>query len=219
MHVKLQLALDDITLEDALRLTEQTAESVDIIEVGTPMVMSYGMEAVRQMRSHFPDKEILCDCKIMDAGGYEAQLALDAGADCVTVLAVTDNRTIRDVADTAHACHGLVMADMLCVQDIPARIAALQRLGVDILGVHTGVDQQAEGRTPLEDLRLMRECAVNGKIAVAGGINVDTVRAYLQYRPEIIIVGGGICRAAHPAQAAKALKESMRSFAEKRETR
>ena len=93
--MKLQLALDDITLEDALSLVRTVRDYIDIIEIGTPFVIEYGMEAVRVMKKEFPEKEILADLKIMDAGDYEAEEALKAGADYVTVLGVTDILTVK----------------------------------------------------------------------------------------------------------------------------
>ena len=77
--MKLQIALDDITLEDALVLVGKVRDYIDIIEIGTPFVYEYGMQAVRTMKEHFPDKEVLADMKIMDAGFYEAEEALKAG--------------------------------------------------------------------------------------------------------------------------------------------
>ena len=53
------------------------------------------MEAVRRFRARFPEKELLVDLKIMDAGALEAGAAFAAGADLVTVLAVTARATIR----------------------------------------------------------------------------------------------------------------------------
>ena len=54
--MKLQIALDDITLEDALVLVGKVRDYIDIIEIGTPFVYEYGMQAVRAMKEHFPDK-------------------------------------------------------------------------------------------------------------------------------------------------------------------
>ena len=48
--MKLQLALDDITLEEAMELVANVRDYVDIIEVGTPMVMEYGMAPVRELK-------------------------------------------------------------------------------------------------------------------------------------------------------------------------
>lgn len=54
------------------------------------------LPSVRTLKDTHPDLLVLCDAKIMDAGAYEVRLAFDAGADIVTVLAVTDDLTIQD---------------------------------------------------------------------------------------------------------------------------
>ena len=207
MNTKLQLALDDISLEDALALLGKVNGYIDIVEIGTPFMMQYGAEAVRTVRHRWPDMEILLDAKIMDAGAYEAQIGFDAGADLVTVLAVTDDGTVREVVRAARGCGKKVMADMICVKDIPERVPRLEELGVDMIAVHTGVDQQAQGRTPLEDLKEISRHVKRAGVAVAGGIHAGTAKEYLAYRPSIMIVGSGIIHAKDPAEAAKKLKE------------
>ena len=57
--MKLQLALDDLTWEEAMQLMDKVGDQVDIIELGTPFLMEYGMEAVRQFRERFPEHELL----------------------------------------------------------------------------------------------------------------------------------------------------------------
>lgn len=205
--MKLQIALDDLTLEQALSLMNEIRDYVDIIEIGTPFVYQYGMEAVRVMKQNFPDKEVLADMKIMDAGAYESEEALAVGADYVTVLGVTDNLTIKGCVEAAEKYGKEVVVDMICVPDMPKRIAELEALGVHGLAVHTGTDQQAIGRTPLDDLKLMSAHAKSAKISVAGGIKPSTVADYAAYGPEVIIVGSGICHAADPLSAAKELYE------------
>ena len=44
--MKLQLALDDITLEDALSLVRTVRDYIDIIEIGTPFVIEYGLSLI-----------------------------------------------------------------------------------------------------------------------------------------------------------------------------
>ncbi len=205
MSTKLQVALDDIALEEACKLLEKVHNIVNIVEIGTPFMMEYGMEAVRRIKKDFPSVEVLCDGKIMDAGGYEARIAYAAGADYVTVLAVTDDLTIADVVKAAREEGKKVMVDMICVNDLKARIAKLEELGVDVIAVHTGVDQQAAGRTPLDDLKEMRSCVKHTALAVAGGINSQTIDEYMKYQPEIIIVGGGIAHARDPVAATEEL--------------
>ncbi len=216
MGTKLQVALDDITLERACELLEKICGSVDIVEIGTPFLMEYGMEAVRKIKKSFPSMEILCDSKIMDAGGYEAKIAYAAGADYVTVLAVTDDLTIADVVKTARKEGKKVMADMICVTDLKARAERLEALGVDVIAVHTGVDQQAAGRTPLDDLIELRSCIKHTTLAVAGGIDSTTVNQYMKYQPEIVIVGSGIVHAKDPQSAVRELLRNIKGDAEGR---
>ena len=207
--MKLQIALDDITLERAIDIVEQAKDYVDIIEVGTPMVIEYGMHAVRTLKKHFPDKEILADLKIMDAGYYEAAEALKAGADYITVLGVTDDLTVKACVDAANEYHGQAVVDMICVSDLERRIQTMEELGAHFVSVHVGVDQQAAGRTPLDDLKIMKACTKTAKVSVAGGINEKTMASYCALRPEVVIVGSGIIHAKDPAMAAKALKDAM----------
>ncbi|MBQ6595449.1 MAG: 3-hexulose-6-phosphate synthase [Clostridia bacterium] len=207
--MKLQIALDDLTLEQALDLMDKVRDHVDIIEIGTPLVYRCGMEAVRVMKERYPDKEVLADMKIMDAGAYEAEEAFEVGADYVTVLGVTDDLTIRGCIETAEKYGREIVVDMICVSDMPSRIAVLEALGVHGLAVHTGTDQQAAGRTPLDDLRLMSACAKKAKISVAGGIKPSTIPDYAAYRPEVMIVGGGICHAEDPVAAVKEIYEMI----------
>lgn len=85
----------------------------------------------------------------------------------------------------------------------------MEEIGVDILAVHTGADQQAAGREPIEDLKVMTENAKKAQIAVAGGINSKTIDKYVALKPEIIIVGSAIGHAEDPVAEAKAIKDAM----------
>lgn len=209
--MKLQLALDVFPLPQALALTEQVRDWVDIIEIGTPFLLECGMEAVRQFRERFPEKEILADTKIMDAGALEAAAAFRAGADYVTVLAVTDLSTVQACVDTARQYGGAAVADMICVDDIPARVAQLEALGIHGLAVHTGVDQQRQGRTPLSDLAAIQSCHRSGEVFVAGGITLDAIPQHTALKPDVLIVGGGIANAPDPALQARRYAERIHS--------
>ena len=45
--MKLQLALDDITLDDAVELLDKVHTYVDIIEVGSPFIIEEGMSVYK----------------------------------------------------------------------------------------------------------------------------------------------------------------------------
>ena len=85
----LQIALDFMNLDRALQIAkEAVAGGVDWLEVGTPLIKSEGMHAVRTLRKEFPDHTIVADMKIMDVGTIEVEMATKAGADVVIVLGV-----------------------------------------------------------------------------------------------------------------------------------
>lgn len=207
--MKLQLALDDIKLEEAMELIEKVQDYIDIVEIGSPFIIDCGMVPVRMIKEKYPELEVLADTKIMDAGDYEAELTYEAGADYCTVLGVTDTLTIKGCLDAARKYEKKVFVDMICVKDIEKRVAEIEAAGVDCIGVHTGVDLQAAGVTPMDDLKRIKAASKQSMISVAGGINVDTVDAYKAMGADILIVGGGINHAEDPVAAAKAIYEKI----------
>ncbi|WP_195854135.1 3-hexulose-6-phosphate synthase [Aerococcus tenax] len=208
--MKLQLAIDELSLDEAVEALKGLHEIVDIIEIGTPMVIREGLKAVNKLKELYPHNEVLCDAKMMDGGAFESNLIFDAGADYTTVLGVTDNITIKSCVEEAHKHGKEIMVDMICVEDFESRVRTLEELNVDIIAVHTGTDQQALGRTPLEDLKELKKYVKNAKIAVAGGINIDTINDYVALDPDIIIVGGGILHSDNPSETAKKLKNNLK---------
>lgn len=209
--MKLQLALDDISLVDALVLAEKVRDYVDIFEIGSPFIIQEGMRAVREFRRYFPEKKILADTKIMDAGEYEAELTFKAGADYCTVLGVTDILTIKACLAAAKKYGKQVFVDTICVPDLNTRIKELEDVGVDSISVHVGVDEQAVGQTPLNALKQVKQLSKHSQLSVAGGIKASTVDQYQALGADIIIVGGGVNHADDPVATAKALADKIHS--------
>lgn len=212
--MKLQAALDTLTLEQCIDLLNKTKGSVQVAEVGTPFIIEQGMVPVRTLKSQFPAIEILADAKIMDAGLYEADKCFDAGADIVTVLGVAYDETIEGVVQSAKNHGKRVMVDMIGVKDLEQRTREIDAMGVDYICVHTAFDIQQEGNDPLEDLKTVNKVIKNAKSAVAGGVKLSTIDAIVAEGAEIIVVGGAICTAKDPAEAAKAFQAHIGGFHE-----
>lgn len=208
--MKLQAALDTLTLDECVTLLEQTKGSVDIAEVGTPFIIEEGMVPVRTFKEKFPEIEVLADAKIMDAGEYEADKCFEAGADIVIVLGVSNDETIEGCVRSAKKFGRKVMADMIAVKDLAERTKEIDQMGVDYICVHTAFDIQASGKDPLEELKVVNKVIKNAKSAVAGGVKLATIDAIVNEGAEIIVVGGAICNAQDRAAIAKEMKAHLK---------
>ena len=207
--MELQLAIDLLNKEDAAELANKVKDYVDIVEIGTPIVINEGLSAVEHMSKSVTNTQVLADLKIMDAADYEVSQAVKFGADIVTILGVAEDASIKAAVDEAHKHGKQLLVDMIAVQDLEKRAKVLDDLGADYIAVHTGYDLQAEGQSPLESLRKVKSVISNSKVAVAGGIKPDTIKDIVAENPDLIIVGGGIANADDPVEAAKQCRAAI----------
>jgi 3-hexulose-6-phosphate synthase len=203
----IQMALDSLDFDATVALAEQVAPYVDIFEIGTPCIKHNGVSLVEELRARFPDQLILVDLKTMDAGEYEATPFYAAGGDICTVLGVSGLATIGGVVVAAKAHGGEVQVDLINVPDKVECARAAAELGAQIIGVHTGLDAQAAGESPFEDLQAIADLGLDVRVSVAGGIKPATVQQVVQSGASIIVVGAAIYSAACPATAAREIRE------------
>ncbi|WP_404340705.1 3-hexulose-6-phosphate synthase [Staphylococcus equorum] len=207
--MELQLAIDLLNKEDATELANKVKDYVDIVEIGTPIVINEGLPAVQHLNDNIDGVKVLADLKIKDAADYEVSQAVKFGADVVTILGVAEDASIKAAVDEAHKHGKQLLVDMIAVQDLEKRAKDLDDLGADYIAVHTGYDLQAEGQSPLESLRKVKSVISNSKVAVAGGIKPDTIKDIVAENPDLIIVGGGIANADDPVEAAKQCRAAI----------
>ncbi len=205
--MELQLALDLVNIPEGIALVKEVEPFIDIVEIGTPIVINEGLHAVKAMKEAFPNLKVLADLKIMDAGGYEIMKASEAGADIITVLGASNDLTIKGCVDEAKKQGRKVLVDMINVSDIATRAKELDELGVDYICVHTGYDGQAAGQSPFADLATIKSVVKNAKTAVAGGIKLATMPEVIQANPDLVIVGGGITSQDDKATTASQFRE------------
>ena len=207
--MKLQLALDSSNGQEAKSLLEKVSDLVDIVEVGTPLLMKEGVKVVTAIKNTYPHLEVLADLKIMDAGDIEANIGFEAGADIVTVLGVAHDVTIRHAVNQAHTLNKQVMVDLIAVGDVRERINQIEAIAPDYCCVHTAFDLQDHGVDPLREIQLVQSALKRAKMAVAGGINPKILPDILAYRPAVVIVGGFITNHPNPRQAALEIRELL----------
>ncbi len=210
----LQVALDVLTISEAIRIAKSALDGgVDWIEAGTPLIKYEGLQAVKKLREEFPENLIVADMKTMDTGSLECEIALKNGANIVTVLGVAPNETIEAVVDKAKELKGYVMVDLINVDDVIKRAEEVEALGADIVCLHLGIDQQKRWKIDFDVVAKLAE-TVSIPVAVAGGINKETVALAINSGAKVIIVGSAIAKAKDPRKATLEIKKAMESVYE-----
>ncbi|KWU57867.1 3-hexulose-6-phosphate synthase [Priestia megaterium] len=208
--MELQLALDLVNISEAKEVVQEVQEYIDIVEIGTPVVINEGLKAVKEIKEAFPSLKVLADLKIMDAGAYEVMKASEAGASIITILGATDDSTIKGAVEEAKKQGTQILVDMINVKNLEQRAKEVDALGVDYICVHTGYDLQAEGETPFEQLQTIKRVVKNAKTAVAGGIKLNTLPKVVQSQPDLVIVGGGITSEKDKRNVAEEMKKVVK---------
>lgn len=207
---KLQVALDLLTIEDAKNMLEKVGKYVDIIELGTPLMVSEGANAIREIKPLYPNKTVFADIKIMDGGSIMADIAFKNGADMVSVLAQANDATIKDVIETAKKYNAKVLVDMCAVKNIEQRASEIAPWGPDYICVHVGYDIQNTGADPVEEVKKL--AGIPCEKAAAGGIKLSTFESACQSDIDDIIVGGGLFNAEEPEAVAKQMFDILNNY-------
>lgn len=144
--------------------------------------------------------------KICDAGKHEAKQAFTAGADIVTVMGFAANPTIRETLQVAKEMNGQMMIDLLEIKSAH-RVKELSSIGTDLVSLHVGKDKQSEGVFHTDLFSLIEGIPV--QVAVAGGINSNTLPDIKQHKPDIVIIGSAITGQANPELAANTIRNIL----------
>ena len=207
--MQLQVAIDFLTTEDALALAAKVADSVDIIELGTPLIKAAGLSVVTAMKDAHPDKIVFADLKTMDAGELEADIAFTAGADLVTILGVAGDSTIAGAVKAARAHGKGIVVDLIGVKDKAARAKEVTALGATFVEMHAGLDEQVEAGFTFGTL--LEAGSTSGvPFSVAGGVTIATIGAVQEAGARVAVAGAAIYSAADPAAAAAELRAAIK---------
>ena len=207
----LQVALDFENLSRAETAAREAVEGgADWVEAGTPLIKSEGLDAVRALKKAFPDRRIVADMKVMDTGAFEVEIAAKAGADLVTILGAADDDTIADGVRGGELYGAEIVVDLLGVPDPVARAKRAGELGAAAVCWHVGIDMQMQAKTPFAVLKEIA-ASVPIPVAVAGGLNSESVAEAVRAGAQILVVGGAITKSPNIAEATRRIREAIAS--------
>jgi 3-dehydro-L-gulonate-6-phosphate decarboxylase len=207
----LQIALDTYDLPSALGPMQKAHPYIDVIEVGTILCLSEGMHAVRAIRSLYPEKIVLADVRIAEAGGIISKMAFDAGADWVSVVSGAAPDTAEVVLKEAHSRGRDVQIELSdgWTWEMAIKWAGL---GIQQVIVHRSRDAEAKGSLSWsqEDHDTIRRLHNMGfKVTVTGGIGPADIPLFVGVPVYIFIAGRAIVNADDPATAAQEFRMAI----------
>lgn len=210
MGCNVQVALDLAGLDEALYIAREVSPFVDIIEAGTPLIKSVGLEVVRALREQHPKKLIVADMKSTDVGAFEANMGFDAGADFSVVSGITTLATIGEVQRVANERGRGCIVDLTGVANLMERCQQLLELKVNNAVVHRSIDEELTLGTSwtagdIENIGPL--CDLGMDVSIAGGLGPGNLPRFTPYSISTVVIGRSITAHENPAAAAKEYAE------------
>ena len=186
----LQMALDATDIKTALASVEHVAEQLDVIEVGTILAFAHGVESVQILREKYPNHIIVCDMKITDASAILSRLAMEAGANWVTVSAAAHIETIRAAKKVTDEFDGEVQIELYgnwTYEDAKAWVD----IGITQAIYHRSRDAELAGvNWTDEDLAKMKKLSEIGlELSITGGIVPEDLHLFKGLSAKSFIAG------------------------------
>ena len=204
MSAQLQLVFDHGKRHELLRSADEMAEHVDIIEIGYPELITFGLSIVEDIHAAHPDLKLCVDAKVFHGGSGVTRRCFEAGASIVTVLGSAPNPVIQQMVRHAREYGGAIMCDMDGIKRIGKRTAEVDALGVNYVSVASGflmeheydLNKRKHGSIfqvrPLELAGAVKRNLLHAGLAIGTGINEENIDMVMKLDPAIIMVGRGI---------------------------
>jgi bifunctional enzyme Fae/Hps len=219
----IQVALDHPEISHQIKVVQDLPKSDRIlIEIGTPFLKKYGVEAIKQIREIAEDKFIVADLKTLDVGKLEVDFAFDATADAVVASGLASPSSLDKFILEAHRLGIYGFVDTMEVDDPVKKLSQLKQIP-DVVILHRAIDveQGAVSQSPdaaqkarwtaipkIKELYKDQKLA-SGRdrvlVAVAGGVEPETAKYAIEMGADILIIGRYIT-------SSKDIKNAMRKF-------
>lgn len=207
-----QVALDYTTTEDALSMAALAVDAgVDWLEIGTPLIVARGCDAIGKMVEAFPKYPVLADYKTMDSGGKNVYLTHQQGGRVMTVCANAPDETIQAAVSASKETGVKVVVDTIGVKDPATRARQCADWGVDMIYLHYGADQRRadSGRDSTQWLEAVLD-AVTIPVGVGTFGSADAVKA-VRGGAHLVAIGHPVISGKDPAGALREFVQAVKS--------
>ena len=199
----LQIALDNESLEDAFHtLRGGLGNEVDIIEVGTMLILMEGVRAARIMRACFPDKIMVADAALSVA--HFGPKVLAAGTQFVTMFSPARNEVKAAILAQAKAGGQDVQIELYGDYGESWTFDDLREWkDIGIRQIIYGRPSSASGPWTAQDVDFVRQlCDMGFEVTATGGITYEDLDILAGLPLYAVICGRSIRNAENPAAEA-----------------
>ena len=200
----LQLALDNLKLSEALVSTRVLAPELDVVEAGTLLCLAAGKDSIDVLRTLYPNKKIVADLKIVDAGAELAKMACENGADWVTVMCNAANATKAKAVESAAKYNSEIQVELFGNWTYQ-EAEEWKNIGLKQVIYHQSRDAlNAGGSWGEANMQVVKKLADMGfEVSVTGGLSVEVLSLFQGVPVKCFIVGRNLRDAPDPAEAAR----------------
>jgi 3-keto-L-gulonate-6-phosphate decarboxylase len=185
----LHIALNN-NLTEAKNIISEIPDSRRIlIEVGTPLIKTYGIKAIEEIKNYAPNNYIIADNKCVDLAPREVEMFALAGANASTCMGIAPVETINSFIKE---CQKYNIDSIIDMMNVPNPLLVLKKLKTapNIVMLHRGVDEthfSKEKQIPYYQIKQIKG-SYNVFIAVAGGDTIQEIRRAVFNDADIVVV-------------------------------
>jgi len=211
----LQIALDNLEISEAIEGTQSLIEEIDIVEVGTILIAAQGQKSIQAIKKAFPDKIIIADGKIADAGAVFARIFFESGADYITCICAAETATIAQSLKVAHQYGPDKDVQIELTSHFTwKQVQEWKAVGIKQAIYHRSRDAQARGKkwTAFDLAQIKKLISYGFQVSVTGGLTAPDL-AFFQGLPIFAFIAGRAIRdAVNPALVAQEFKAEIRKY-------
>ncbi len=209
-NTRLILALDVTDKNAAVTISKETAEHVDAIKIGYPLVLGAGLDIINTICEYAP---VIADFKVADIPNTNKLIcsqAFEAGASAVIVHGFTGSDSLIECVKTAQEYNGgiFVVTEMShpgAVEFMAPKALELASLAVDCKA--SGVVAPATRPNRVKQIRNIvgNLTIISPGVGAQGGSAADAIRAGADY----VIVGRTIYNSKTPGKEAEKIAKEI----------